>query len=143
QIDIYFSVLNFWGKDKIKYRYHFGNEDWQELNNEPRLSLVKLGHGNYDITIEAYDDLDGSHRKQLSLQLHIIPPFYKTLWFIVLIGLCLCALVFSITRYLILREKKEGQLMKKIKENENKMLRSQDRKSTRLNSSHVKISYAV
>ncbi|WP_353197276.1 histidine kinase, partial [Parapedobacter defluvii] len=125
QIDIYFSVLNFWGKDKIKYRYHFGNEDWQELNNEPRLSLVKLGHGNYDITIEAYDDLDGSHRKQLSLQLHIIPPFYKTIWFIVLIGLCLCALVFSITRYLILREKKEGQLMKKIKENENKMLRSQ------------------
>lgn len=125
QIDIYFSVLNFWGKDKIKYRYHFGDYQWTDLGDEPRLSLVKLSHGNYNITIEAYDDLEGSHHKQIRMKLSIIPPFYKTLWFISLVILFISAIVFGISNYLIRKEKQAGKLMKKIKENENKMLRSQ------------------
>lgn len=125
KIDIYFSVLNFWGKDKIKYRYRFGNENWKELGEEPRLSLIKLGHGNYNIEIEAYDDLDGSHKKQLHLKLNIIPPFYKTIWFIGLLAVCIIFVVISISRYFVKKEKQQGMLMKKMKENENKMLRSQ------------------
>ncbi len=125
QIDIYFSVVNFWGKDKIKYRYHFGDNQWKDLGDEPRISLVKLSHGDYNITIEAYDDLEGSHYKQMILKLSIIPPFYKTLWFIALVILCISAVVFSISNYLIRKEKQQGKLMKTMKENENKMLRSQ------------------
>lgn len=125
RIDIYFSVLNFWGKDKIKYRYHFGDNEWKDLGDEPKLSLVKLSHGDYNITIEAYDDLEGSHNKQIDLKLSIVPPFYKTLWFIALVILCSCAIIFGITHYLIRKEKQAGKLMKRIKENENKMLRSQ------------------
>ena len=125
QIDIYFSVLNFWGKDKVKYRYHFGDEAWNELGNDPRISLVKLRQGNYNIFIEAYDDLDENYAKSLQLQLRIIPPFYKTIWFFMLSGLCLSAIAFGISRYLIHREKETGILMKKAKEIENKMLRSQ------------------
>lgn len=125
QIDIYFSVLNFWGKDKIKYRYHFGDEKWKNLGDDPRLSLVKLGHGNYDITIEAYDDLEGNHNKQIALKLNIIPPFYKTIWFISLVSFCVSLLLFFISKYFIHKEKQHGLLLEKIKENENKMLRSQ------------------
>lgn len=125
QIDIYFSVLNFWGKDKVKYRYHLGDLQWNDLGNEPHLSLVKLNHGNYNITIEAYDDLEGSHHKQIKLKLNIIPPFYKTVWFIVLALICISAMVIGISNYFIRKEKEHGELIKKMKENENKMLRSQ------------------
>jgi sensor histidine kinase YesM len=86
---------------------------------------VKLQHGNYDITIEALDILNPNHNQHLTLKLRIIPPFYKTTWFYFLMGLIVSIIAFYINRYLFLKEKERGKLMKKIKENENKMLRSQ------------------
>jgi two-component sensor histidine kinase len=125
RIDIFFSTLNFLAKDKIRYRYRFEGEDWKDLGDDPKLSLVKLGSGNYNITIEAFDILNKNHRKQFTLNLRIVPPFYKTVWFYALIGLFVLSIILYVNRYLVHKEKQYGKLKNKIKENENQMLRSQ------------------
>jgi LytS/YehU family sensor histidine kinase len=125
QIDIYFSTLNFSGKDQIRYRYRFDNENWQDLGDEPRLSLVKLRPGNYTISIEAFDILNENHQKQVNLNLRIIPLFYKTIWFYSLLGALVVFVILAINRYIVLQEKQRGKLKKKIEENEKKALRSQ------------------
>jgi ligand-binding sensor domain-containing protein len=125
QIDIFFSVFNFAEKDKIKYRYRFDDEKWNDLGNEPKLSLIKINPGNYDITIEATDNINGNSLKTISLKLLVIPVFYKTLWFQILIILFIAAIIFFINRYLVYQEKQKGILKKNIQKNENKLLRSQ------------------
>ena len=89
------------------------------------MSLIKLSTGKYNITIEAGDNLGNWQKKSLVLNLKIIPPFYKTFWFFLLLALLFAGIVLAVNRYLVKEEKQKGILKKKIKENETKMLRSQ------------------
>lgn len=125
QVELYFSALNFSDKEKVVYRYRFGKEPWNYLGVNPRLLLIKPVHGSYDITIQAGDNLGTWQEKSLQLRLDIIPPFYKTKWFYGLMALCALLLAWSINRYLVRQEKQKGKLKRKVKENENRMLRSQ------------------
>ncbi len=126
QIDYYFSALNYTGKDKLIYRYKFDDDnEWHYLGSVPKLSLVKLTPGKYKITVEVGDNLGNRQKKNLELLLNIIPPFHKTVWFYLLLFLLFAAIAFGVNRFLVLQEKQKGILKKKMKENENKMLRSQ------------------
>jgi ligand-binding sensor domain-containing protein/two-component sensor histidine kinase len=101
QIDVYFSAFHFAEKYKIRYRFRFDNDDWTDLRDEPRLSLVKPAPGNYTISIEAYDILNENNRKELTLPLRILPAFYQTFWFYLLIAAFLFALFYMFYRYRI------------------------------------------
>ncbi|KAA5533537.1 hypothetical protein F0919_13430 [Taibaiella lutea] len=125
QIELYFSALNFTNKEKVIYRYRFDNEPWSYLGSEPRLQIIKPAAGHYNVTIEAGDNLGNWQSKTLTFQLNIIPPFYKTTWFYVLLMLLAVLLAWIINRYLVRQETLKGNLRRKIKENENRMLRSQ------------------
>lgn len=125
QLEIYFSALNFSNKEKVVYRYKFDDEKWNYIGTDHKLSLIKLSSGKYNITIEAGDNLGNWQKKSLVLNLKIIPPFYKTFWFFLLLALLFAGIVLAVNRYLVKEEKQKGILKKKIKENETKMLRSQ------------------
>lgn len=125
QIELFFSALNFSKKEKLVYRYKFKGEEWHYLGSEPKLSLIKPTSGKYNIIIEAGDNLGNWQQKNLEIKLNIIPPFYKTIWFALVLfaGFFIGAHFFNV--YLVNQEKEKGELKKKIKDNENKMLRSQ------------------
>ena len=125
QIELFFSALNFSGKDKLIYRYKFNDEEWHYLGSEPKLSLIKPTSGKYNITIEAGDNLGNWQRKQLEIMVNIIPPFYKTFWFSIILFSFFLLVAHFINVFLVNQEKVKGELKKKIKDNENKMLRSQ------------------
>jgi ligand-binding sensor domain-containing protein/two-component sensor histidine kinase len=125
QIELYFSALNFTDKEKVVYRYRFDDEPWSYLGSEPHLQIIKPAAGHYKVTIEAGDNLGNWQSKALIFQLNIMPPFYKTAWFYVLLILLAALLAWIINRYLVRQETLKGNLRRKIKENENRMLRSQ------------------
>ncbi len=75
--------------------------------------------------IEVSDNLGNHQKKSIVFNLRIIPPFYKTVWFYLLLLLIAGAITYGVNRYLVLHEKQKEELKKKIVENENKMLRSQ------------------
>lgn len=125
QIELLFSALNFSQKDKLIYRYKFNQEEWQYLGSEPKLSLIKLTPGKYDIAIEVGDNLGNWQKNKLEIKLNIIPPFHKTIWFLIIVAACFFTGAHFFNVYLVRQEKEKGELKKRIKDNENKMLRSQ------------------
>lgn len=126
QIELFLSALNFVQKDKVIYRYKFNNDkEWNYLGNEPKLSLIRPTPGKYNITIEAGDNLGNWQKKNLQVKLNVVPPFYKTIWFSIFLFLCFFVGAHFFNVFLVRQEKEKGELKKKIKDNENKMLRSQ------------------
>ncbi len=126
ELDLHFSSLSYLEKEKTIYRYKFeGDSKWSYLGTNPKLPLVKLSPGNYKLIVEVGDNLNNWQKKSLTIDIKINPPFYATLWFYILIGFIIITIVVLINRYLVLQEKKEGKLKRKIKDVEMQILRSQ------------------
>ena len=126
ELDLFFSALSFSEKEKIIYRYKFDTDTtWNYLGTNPKLSLVKLSPGKYNITVAVGDNLDNWQTKTLQIALNIAPPYYKTLWFIALVVVLLLIIAYFISRYFINQEKIKGILKSDIKEAEMQTLRSQ------------------
>lgn len=125
QIQLLFSALNFNKKEKLIYRYKFNNEEWHYLGSEPKLTLIKPNNGEHIITIEVGDNLGNWQSKNLKFDLHIIPPIYKTFWFYLFLFCCFFVGAHFFNVYLVREEKLKGELKKRVKDNENRMLRSQ------------------
>lgn len=126
ELDLHFSSLSYLEKEKVVYRYKFeGDDKWNYLGSNPKLPLVKLPPGQYKLIVEVGDNLNNWQKKSLKIDIHINPPFYRTIWFYILIGLFVTLIGFLINRYLIIHEKREGELKRKIKDVEMQILRSQ------------------
>jgi ligand-binding sensor domain-containing protein len=126
ELDFFFSALSFSEREKIIYRYKFDTDTtWNYLGTNPKLSLVKLSPGKYNITVAVGDNLGNWQSKTLQIALTITPPFYKTFWFIGLVILLLLIIAYFISRYFINQEKIKGILKSNIKEAEMQTLRSQ------------------
>ncbi len=126
ELDILFSSLSFSEKEKIIYRYQFkGEQKWNYLGAIPKLSLIKLSPGNYNLLIQAGDNMGNWQKKTLNVNVIITPPFYNSMWFFVLIFLLIVLVVFFVNRYLVTQEKIKGILKRKIKDVEMQTLRSQ------------------
>ena len=125
-LDLFFSALSFSEKEKIVYRYKFDDDkNWHYIGSIPKLSLIKLSSGKYNLTIQAGDNLGNFQTKELKLNIEIIPPFYYTFWFILLVIIFTIILVYLINRYLVNQEKEKGDLKRKISDSEMQTLRSQ------------------
>lgn len=126
ELDFNFSALTFSDSEKILYRYRFSDEKkWNYLGTAPKLSLIKLAPGNYEIIIQAGDNLGNWQEKELKIKLEIQPPFYLRFWFIALIVVFIGFLGFLITKYFLNQEKEKSKLKQKVKDVEMQTLRSQ------------------
>lgn len=125
-LTLYFSNLSFLDPTKTSYQYRFDNKKpWQELGHNPELSLNHISPGKYRIHIRAQDNLYNAQEKTLELSIIAHPPFFKSNLFYVLLLILIIALVILIQKYLSKRKQKEAEYLRKIKETEMQMLRSQ------------------
>lgn len=83
-----FSALNYYLPYKIKYAYRLKGFDagWKEVASDRRFAnFTNIKNGNYELEIKC-TNTDGSWSDEItSLKIKVIPPFYKTWWFIVLL----------------------------------------------------------
>lgn len=125
-LTLYFSNLSFLDPTKTSYQYRFDDEkNWQELGQNPELSLNHIAPGKYQIHIRAQDNLYNSQEKTLELSILAQPPFLKSKLFYGLLLLLIIVLVVLIQKYISKRKQKEADYLQKIKETEMQMLRSQ------------------
>jgi sensor histidine kinase YesM len=126
ELDFNFSALSFSDNEKIIYRYRFSDEKkWNYLGTTPKLALIKLPAGDYEIIVEAGDNLGNWQKKQLKINLKINPPFYFTFWFIGIVFLLFVFIAYLIVRFLLNQEKEKSKLKQTIIDVEMKTLRSQ------------------
>ncbi|MDR3653562.1 MAG: two-component regulator propeller domain-containing protein [Paludibacter sp.] len=115
-----FSALCYNLADKIKYAYRLKGFDnnWTEVSSDRRFAnFTNIKFGNYQLEIKC-TNTDGSWSDQVTtLNIKVIPPFYKTWWFIILF---ISSIIYGIYQYSVHRikllEKQKVQLKKLVDE---------------------------
>ncbi len=105
-----FSVPEFNSHDGVTFMYRIENfgENWRELKSN-ELQLASLPYHDYTLVVRARTR-DGSFRfRDMKLRIEVRPPFYMTLWFLVLLLLLSSVIVYGYFRFRLrsLRDRKE------------------------------------
>ena len=82
---INFNTVYFGGKEEVLYRYKLVNTDdqWTETDRS-LISYKSLAPGSYRLSIQAKTARGNWNENKVVLDFRILPPFYKSTWFIVL-----------------------------------------------------------
>lgn len=115
---------------KLKYQYRLNaNENWSLPSPKPEIFLAFLPINNYEIDVRVVDESTGLSYSQPLLKLAILPPFWKTWWFALLIMSIIILVVFTIYRLQIMQtqkfEEQKGLIQKRFEETKMEALLAQ------------------
>lgn len=112
-ITLEFAALNYVNSENNLYSYKLEgfNTDWTEPSKIRSATYTNLNPGNYTLRVKRILPGNIKANKELELALTILPPFWKTNWFLTLILLLILALVYMIIQFFINREKIKTQLV--------------------------------
>lgn len=93
---IEFAALSFRQRGKLAYEYKLEgiDKEWSIQNNSAAVRYNFLPHGRYRFLVRSKNELGQYARDITSLNLYIAPPFWKTIWFYLLIIIVTVALLF-------------------------------------------------
>lgn len=116
-IKILFDAIDYTEFDPIQYKYKLigMNNEWTEVSNGKSIHFSHLPVGNYTLTVEAFRNNVECQPKQISFDIQVLPPWWETLWFKIIMSLAIALICGSI---IILRIK---SLMNAKKELEQKV----------------------
>ena len=91
-----FAVLSFLQHDKFTYEYKLegSKEDWITLKSPLPVNYNLLPHGNYRFLVRARNSEGLYSKNTTALSIYIAPPFWRTIWFYILVGLVVAAILF-------------------------------------------------
>ncbi|MBN2236805.1 MAG: response regulator [Bacteroidales bacterium] len=122
-IGIEFSALEFLNPSNVSYYYKLEgvDQDWVESKRNNYVSYINLSSGNYKFYLKASDKTGNLTNEILALEFIIATPFYKRLWFVLLVIFFSVALIFGfiqirIRRITYLNQQLESQVSLKTKE---------------------------
>ncbi|VBB47475.1 Response regulator receiver domain protein [uncultured Paludibacter sp.] len=116
-ISIEFSALSYYLPEKIKYAYRLLGFDnsWTEISSERRfLSFTNLKPGQYKLQIKC-NNPDGNWSEQItSVTIKVVPPFYKTWWFLLILTMSALYVAYRYYIYRINLFENQKQKLKKM-----------------------------
>ena len=115
---------------KLKYQYRLNpSEKWSLPNSKPEIFLPFLPEDHYEVAVKVVDQSTGLSYSDQVLDLTILPPFWKTWWFILLICVSGVLLVYTFYRIQILQtrrfEAQKGLIQKRFEETKMEALLAQ------------------
>lgn len=98
QFSIFFNAFNFISSNRTHYQYKLEGIDktWQDTE-ALKISYSNLPYGDYELFIKAIGP-NGETSPVRSLKLSVLPPWYKTTWFYLLMSLLSAAAGYIIYR---------------------------------------------
>jgi signal transduction histidine kinase/ligand-binding sensor domain-containing protein len=98
-VEFEFSALNFINPENCQYAYQVENlsEEWISLGNKRTLMLTHLAPGEYFLKIKASNNDGVWNENPATLKIIVLPKFYETLWFKLLLVFVVLAGIFTIT----------------------------------------------
>jgi len=97
-IDLELSAIDFKNENKILYQLDGWDNNWSVLNGSAIVRYEQLPSGNYLFKTKTVNTR-GEESKETLLRFAVIPPFYRTWWFITLLVLSLVVILFLIYHY--------------------------------------------
>jgi ligand-binding sensor domain-containing protein/serine phosphatase RsbU (regulator of sigma subunit) len=112
-ISFEFAALDFAMPQKNKYQYKLEgfDDDWSPPSNNRFASYTNLPGGTYTFRVRAANSEGVWNETGTSLQIRIIPPFWKTTWFYIVCVLIAIAAVFGFIRYRTSAIQKENKIL--------------------------------
>ncbi|QEC77681.1 hybrid sensor histidine kinase/response regulator [Mucilaginibacter ginsenosidivorax] len=100
-ISFEFVSLSFASTDKQDYAYILENFDeaWNDVGSKNTAVYTNVPPGNYVFRVKCRNNSGGWSSKPLSVEVIIVPPFWDTWWFKILIALLICGLTWALYRY--------------------------------------------
>jgi len=100
-LEIRFSSLNLAAADRARFKYRLaGHEtDWSPPNDSRVAYYGKLTPRHYTFQVTACNEDGVWNEAGCSLAVTVLPPFWRTPWFLTLSGLCLFGLVAGSVHY--------------------------------------------
>ena len=131
ELEILFSNNNSFNADKNSYRYKIIglSDNWSDYESVGRIQLRAIPPGNYHVTIEGKNTGTGEIFSEKKLNIIIIPPFWKTVWFVIsasVLGVLLLYVFYKIRiKAITLQQKEKSDLTQKLLETRLEALRAQ------------------
>jgi len=96
---IEFAVSNFIAanKDEILYRLEGFSEEWTPVRDQSNITYTNLNPGKYTLVVKS-NNPDSPYSQHASLNIEVLPPFYKTVWAYLLYAIILSAIFFYLIR---------------------------------------------
>ncbi|MFV0593982.1 MAG: two-component regulator propeller domain-containing protein [Draconibacterium sp.] len=108
-----FAALNYVNSQNNLYAYKLEgfNRDWIGPAKDRIAPFTNLNPGDYTLRVKRILRGNRAESKELQLSISILPPFWKTNWFISLIIIAILGLVYLLVRFFTNREKLKNQLI--------------------------------
>jgi len=108
-----FAALNFAnsGRNQYSYKLEGFNRDWSEPGSTRSATYTNLNPGTYQLRIKNVKPGTTDTGYEAQLKIVVLPPFWKTIWFLTLIFSFIIFMIFILVRFLINREKIKNQLV--------------------------------
>lgn len=115
-IAFHFRVVKFPSAKNLIYRYRINNEAWIMGN---QVDFQSLRTGLYHITLEVVDK-NTNQRYFEKFQFQIVPPFWQTFWFWIIVIIILSVLIFLLFKWRIrsVQKRSEEKTMLSIQNSE-------------------------
>lgn len=125
-ITVDFAVINYdlLSNNRYYYRLLPGNKEWQESENG-HLVFYNLPTGKYELEVKGSNILSGSFSATSSMYMTVLPYWYQTGWFKLLLIFLIAALAILVIWRRINVIKKEAAFKQKIAETQMQALRAQ------------------
>ncbi len=108
-----FAALNFVNSDKNLYSYILEgfNRNWNEPGTNRSATFTNLNPGDYMLRIKRVVMGIENPGEELQLKISVLPPFWKTTWFLSLLFVFIILMIYSLLKFILNREKIKNQLV--------------------------------
>lgn len=99
--EISFLYADYAATDDVVYFYKLNkNSSWISIKGDPHLYLSNLEMGKYEVWVKVRDHFGIESAPKLLARFAVVPPFYRTGWFIALALMLAGFCIYLFTRYL-------------------------------------------
>jgi signal transduction histidine kinase/ligand-binding sensor domain-containing protein/DNA-binding response OmpR family regulator len=108
-----FAALNYVNNENnlFSYKLEGFNRDWIGPSKDRFAPFTNLNPGDYTLRVKRVFNGNKEESKELQLNITILPPLWKTSWFIALIITLIILMAYILIRFFINREKIKNQLV--------------------------------
>ncbi|MES2775694.1 MAG: two-component regulator propeller domain-containing protein [Bacteroidota bacterium] len=107
-----FAALNFVRPEKNMYKFKLigFDKDWNEAGFKNSATYTNLDPGQYTFVVTASNNDHEWNNEGVQLRINILPPFWKTWWFNLLVVFAVLGLIYMIIMFKVNRERIKQQL---------------------------------
>jgi ligand-binding sensor domain-containing protein len=122
-----FSSLDYLNSHKNKYAYKMigFDEHWNYMGTKNTATYTNLDPGEYTLVIRGSNSDGIWNAPERKLEIKIIPPFWKTTWFILVSVIISILIIFLIIRYFFIQQRNKARRDKELIELQLKTIKSQ------------------